>query len=185
MKSIPYIVDYAPLIKGLLLAVLMVFALKNDIKNYRIPNKLNLLFLLAGLVLNIVIGSVKSSFGGIVFPLILFPLFALRMMGAGDIKLFCAMGAIVGFPQIINIMAYSIVFNGVIAVFLIFIRKECNGFARLWQYLRYIFITGKLTEYQTLDRDNKNIFRYAYGIALGCAYYIVTSLILGGSYALL
>lgn len=185
MKSIPYIVDYAPAIRAVLLAVLTILALKSDIKSYRIPNKLNLVFLIMGLVLNAALGSIRSTVVGLVFPLILFPLFALRMMGAGDIKLFCAMGAIVGFPQIINIMAYSIVFNGIIAVFLIFIRKECNGFTRLWQYLRYIFITGKLTEYQTLDRDNKNIFRYAYGIALGCAYYIVTSLILGGSYALL
>jgi prepilin peptidase CpaA len=178
MQSIRYIVE------GCLLVALIIPALINDIKHYKIPNKLNLCFLIAGIAFNLWTGDIRSALIGIVLPFVLFPLFALRMMGAGDIKLFCAIGAIVGFPHIVSIMAYSIVFNGVIALILMVARKNCDGFKRLWQWCKFTAVCGQVVEYQSLDSKQKNIFRYAYGITLGCCYYIVTTLVLGGRYAL-
>jgi prepilin peptidase CpaA len=189
MQSIRYVIEGIDSIKtyveGCLLVALILPALINDIKHYKIPNKLNLLFLIAGVLFNLLNGCISSGLIGIVFPFILFPFFVLRMMGAGDIKLFCAIGAIVGFPHILDIMAYSILFNGAIAVILMLARKDFGGYKRLWQWCKLTFVCGRVFEYQTMDNKQKNIFRYAYGITLGCFYYIVTTLILGGRYALL
>lgn len=185
MKSIQFIADNQNVVKSILLLVLAASALKNDIKSYKIPNKLNAMFVVLGLGLWLIIGNVKASAIGLIFPMILFPLFAFRMIGAGDIKLFCAIGAIVGFPHIISVMAYSIIFNGLIAVVLMFYRESYSGFKKMFFWFKHSILFGTFMEYQSLDKNNKSIFRYAYGITLGCVYYIVTDLILGGCYALL
>ena len=189
MKNIQFIVDLIinskNLIQGVLVLTLALLALINDIKSYKIPNKLNLSFIIMGFIFNLIIGNIKNSFYGMLFPLILFPFFMARMMGAGDIKLFCALGMITGLPYIISIICYSVLFNGVIAVILLIVRKEKKGFVKLFYWIKVCIYTKDIVEYQTLDSSNKSIFRYAIGITLGCIYYIITDLVMGGTYALL
>jgi prepilin peptidase CpaA len=189
MKNIQYIAEgitlYRSVVEAILLIALTSFALFNDIKYYKIPNKLNFCFLVIGLLFNAITGCIGGSLIGMFVPFVLFPLFALRMMGAGDIKLFCAIGAIVGYPHIINAIVYAVIANGLIALVIMLIRKNTDGFKRLWQWCTFTVITGQVVEYQAMDKNSKNIFRYACGIMVGCLYYIVTTLILGGSYALL
>lgn len=188
MRNLQYIVNlfvnYQSLLRAILVLILALIALKTDIKSYKIPNKLNLIFIVFGLILNLIIGNIKLSLIGMLFPMILFPLFICRMMGAGDIKLFCALGSIVCFPHIVKIMAYSIIFNGIIAIIFMLVRKNYGGFIRLWNWFKYMLTGGMFMVYQSLDKNNKNIFRYAYGIVLGCIYYLVTDFILEGAYAL-
>lgn len=184
MKNIQFIVDnlfnYREYIKSILVIAISIAALVNDLKYFKIPNKLNLTFIVAGLLLNACLGNVKLALAGMAFPMILFPLFAVRMMGAGDIKLFCAVGAIVGFPNIVSIICYSVIFNGIIAVLLLIFRKEKGGFAHIVEWLKCCFFNSRIVKYQSLDKKNRNIFRYAYGIFLGCICYVIADLVLGG-----
>ena len=172
-------------IRAAIVFILALAALINDIKHFKIPNKLNLTFIIIGFFFNIWTGSVGNSFLGMLAPMILFPFFMARLMGAGDIKLFCAIGSITGVPYIFSIICYSVLFNGVIALILLIVRKEKGGFKRLLLWIGNSVRARKILPYQKLDPGSKNIFRYAIGIALGCFYYIITDVFMGGAYALL
>ena len=189
MKNIQYIVDFfygnVNYVKAALVFTLALTAAFNDIKYYKIPNKLNLTFVILGFMFNMLVGEIKSSFIGLMFPMILFPFFMARMMGAGDIKLFCAIGSIAGFPDIISIVCYCVLANGLIALVILLVRREKNGLKRLFYWFKNCLYTKKLVKYQVMDKNSKSIYRYAIGIAIGCIYYIVTDLIMGGTYALL
>ena len=47
---------------------------------------------------------------------VLLPVYALRVMGAGDVKLMAMVGAIVGLPDILQAVLYSLIVGGVAAV---------------------------------------------------------------------
>ena len=80
----------------------MAFALAavvQDIKQRKIKNATVLMCLAAGIIFSLVPQgpcTLKNSLIGAAIPLVLFPFFALKMLGAGDIKAFCALGAVFG-----------------------------------------------------------------------------------------
>src|SRR6185369_12819340 len=86
--------------KLLLLVPLAVSVTYYDVRFRRIPNKLVLAALIAGLTINISLGGARgalSSMGG--FAVAFIPMFLMHIfgaMGAGDVKLFAAIGSVVG-----------------------------------------------------------------------------------------
>jgi prepilin peptidase CpaA len=83
-----------------LLVGLVVTAAVFDLMTRRIPNWLNLTALLLGFGLNFFLHQTLGlwqSLGGLGLALLIyFPLYLVRGMGAGDVKLMAAVGAIVG-----------------------------------------------------------------------------------------
>lgn len=85
-------------------AVLMMLvaaaAAVTDIRSRRIPNPLAVAGFLAGFALNAAMGGadglLRAAAGAGLAMLVYFPLFLLRGMGAGDVKLMMALGAIAG-----------------------------------------------------------------------------------------
>lgn len=71
-----------------------------DVKTNRIPNVLNGIGSLAGMLSQLVENGIKGTLGslaGMLIPVgILFVLFAFRVVGAGDIKLLAMIGTFVG-----------------------------------------------------------------------------------------
>jgi prepilin peptidase CpaA len=86
----------------LVLSALVVLAVYGDLRHHRISNKLSLLGILAGLGLQTVeagLLGLTSGVLGVGVGLACFaPFYLLRGMGAGDVKLLAAVGAILG-PQ--------------------------------------------------------------------------------------
>ena len=87
-------------------------------------------------------GGLPDALLGILLPLMLLGgLFVLRMLGPGDIKLFCAIGSILGAEKILKCIVFSILIGACISAailistgnirrrFLYFIRYMCD-FAR-------------------------------------------------------
>lgn len=80
-----------------IVVLLVLLAVYFDIKNYRIPNKLNG----AGMIIGFVYSALKYGWNGMLYSLLgifipfvlLFVLFGIRVVGAGDIKLLCALGS--------------------------------------------------------------------------------------------
>jgi prepilin peptidase CpaA len=106
-----------------LLLMFLVAAAVSDVLTYRIPNWLTVSGMLAGVVASTldapvaVMPTVLASLGGLFVGLVcLMPLHALRLMGAGDVKLMAVVGAFIGFPAVLMAILFTLVAGGVMAV---------------------------------------------------------------------
>ncbi len=147
-------------------------ALISDIRIYKIKNQIVYPFMLMGLTLNIAIfglQGLKTSIEGIFIPIVLlFPLYLLRMLGAGDIKLFSAIGSIMGVAFILKCMIVSSLAGGLMALCIMTFRT--NGRARLrylYQYLKASLLAMKPLSYQDFTKVNDGHFPFALAVALG------------------
>jgi len=107
---------------AVVLVALLVMAAVIDWRTYRIPNWLTAGGMAFGLIYNSVIaqpwhdGLLGALAGLGVGLVVLLPVYALRVMGAGDVKLMAMVGAIVGLPDILNAVLYSLIVGGIAAV---------------------------------------------------------------------
>ena len=151
---------------------LSILAAASDLREYKIKNRLILPFLLIGLVLNTVnggVGGLQDAAVGLILPLCLLPLFAFKMLGAGDIKTFCALGSIVGWRQSIDVVLYSFIAAGILALgFVIFRKNAATRFKSLIRYLKMCFYNRKLLSYDDFS-DSGSRFRFAFAILGGYA----------------
>jgi prepilin peptidase CpaA len=108
------------LIVNLALFALLVLASASDLRDRRIPNLVTLPAVAAGLLLNGVFfgfdGLRESGQGFGLGLAMLFGLFVLRWMGAGDVKLMAAVGAIKGPEFVFYACLWSAVFGAVFAI---------------------------------------------------------------------
>lgn len=112
-------------------AAFLVWASVSDIRTKRIPNVLTLSTLVLGLLLHTITdgwsGALYSGWGiaaGFVPAVILY---ALRAIGAGDVKLFAALGAWMGAAFTWQTFLYSILFGGIIAAVLMLYHYRSIG----------------------------------------------------------
>ena len=100
------------------LAVLVIYY---DVRYRRIPNAFVLATLIAGISLNLIMGGASgglSSLGGCVFAFILmFMLHVFGAMGPGDVKLFAAIGSVIGAQLVLPTFLVVVITGGVIALF--------------------------------------------------------------------
>jgi prepilin peptidase CpaA len=100
-----------------LLATLVLLAAAHDLRSRRIPNWLNASGVAAGFVINVLFfhaHGARTSFEGLLLAsAVYFPLYVLRGMGAGDVKLMAAVGAIVGPSHWIIILIATALAGGV------------------------------------------------------------------------
>lgn len=162
--------------------VLLVMALKSDIETCKIKNRLTLTFITIGIITNSIIygyKGFKNSLLGIIIPIIvLFVLYALKMLGAGDIKLFSALGAVFGAQYIFDILAYSFVAGGIIALFLVIIRGNFKKRIRyLYNYLKLLILTFKFLPYTNFeDKEDGGKFPFGYAVFFGTIVFIIVEL---------
>lgn len=114
----------------ILLLALLAAAVWHDVRARRIPNALVFPGMLGALALHTLlpagaglfgtpIGGLGIGFasGGLALGLaFLLPMYALRLMGAGDVKLLAMVGAFVGAGQILTIALFTLVAGGVLAL---------------------------------------------------------------------
>jgi len=91
-----------------------------DVRYRRIPNPFVLATLISGICMNVFFGGVSgalSSLGGCVLAFILmFMLHLFGAMGAGDVKLFAAIGSVTGAPLVLPTFLVVILTGGVLAI---------------------------------------------------------------------
>lgn len=151
-------------------SVLLLLAVVSDIRTYKIKNSITLSFIVIGLLTNTLFNGYEGmifSLKGILFPVvILIWLFALKMLGAGDIKLLSAIGSILGSKFVLQDVLYSFISGGVMAVIIMLIRK--NGrqrIAYLMNYLKTCFITFSFPLY-TIEDTQHDTSRFPFSIAI-------------------
>ena len=122
---------FPPVVLQVLLAALVLVAAVTDLRSRRIPNWLTLSGVLAGIVLNSFLNVDRYNWRtalmglGLAFA-VYFPLYLLRGMGAGDVKLMAAVGALMGPANWFAIFLLSNILGGAAAVLLLLSR------GRLW-----------------------------------------------------
>lgn len=160
-------------VKYIVLWLLVPAAVLSDLRTYKIKNSIHIVFVFTGLILNFYysgIAGAREVLLSVLLPVVLlFPLFALRMLGAGDIKLLGSIGAVMGFSFVAGAMLYSFLCGGVIALVLIAVRK--NGMERVKHiagYMKSCFLTLSLLPYTDFsDKTDGAKFRFSCAIALG------------------
>ena len=117
-----------PAVFQVLMLLLVGVAAIYDIRFRRIPNWLVLPGLLLGLGLNVFLsewqGLRLSLLGLGLASLIYFPLYLLRGMGAGDVKLMMALGSMVGWANWLGIFIITSILGGIVATLLLVSRGK-------------------------------------------------------------
>ena len=106
---------------AVVLTALLACACASDLRTRKIPNKLVLVIAVLGIVYSIVAKSwaagAVQAFGGIATGLaIWFPFYAVRMLGAGDVKLFAAAASWLGARTAVEAALWTALFGGAIAL---------------------------------------------------------------------
>jgi prepilin peptidase CpaA len=117
-----------PLLLKFVLGLITVVAGIYDLRIRRIPNWLNLSGIILGLGLNTFFdgqhGAITSFGGLLIASAVYLPLYALRGMGAGDVKLMAAVGAIAGAANWLTIFIVTALLGGALSLILVFARKQ-------------------------------------------------------------
>ncbi|ANY67953.1 hypothetical protein BBD42_16835 [Paenibacillus sp. BIHB 4019] len=123
-------------------AVLLIAALLTDLRSMLIPNRLTVSFFAAGCLYQTISGGWSGLWTGLLGAVAGFvPLFILHLargIGAGDVKLFAALGVWVGTSMVLQMMMYAILYAGLIGVLLVlfnrpFSRRMLSGLLLLLQ----------------------------------------------------
>ncbi|MGH9582928.1 MAG: A24 family peptidase [Bryobacteraceae bacterium] len=112
----------------ILLLVLAAAAGLYDLRFRRIPNWLNLSGAVLGIGLNVLLagryGAVESLLGILCAFAVYTPLFLLRAMGAGDVKLMIAVGAIAGPRNWLVVFLAAALLGGVVAIVVAILKRR-------------------------------------------------------------
>lgn len=144
-----------PKLMGLLalvpMIVLLLLAAKQDIKSHRISNKIVLVGLVLGIVLNGIlpegwgfntqipgaIGWWAAMKGVAVGMAVLLPLYLLSAMGAGDVKLMGMVGAFLGTNDVLGAVLATFVVGGVMALLIVLWSKQLSAMLHNVKYMLY------------------------------------------------
>ena len=148
----------------------------HDIRERRIPNRLTGPALLLALVLHTVLGGWSqlgaSALGGLIAGGIFLVFFIAGGMGAGDVKLMAAVGAMVGLSSLRDVMLSTVLIGALFAILLALYRRRLGETLRNVGSLASHHQQNGLRHHPELNLQNDRTLRlpYAVPIAAGCLF---------------
>ncbi|WP_171056171.1 A24 family peptidase [Paenibacillus sinopodophylli] len=116
------------LLPMLAIATLLIWAFITDLKSQIIPNRLTLPFFVAAFIYHTVANGLTGAGAAALGAAAGFvPLLLLHMakgIGAGDVKLFGAIGAWTGVLVVLQLMFYAILYAGAIGLLLLLVNRD-------------------------------------------------------------
>ena len=142
-----------------------------DVRYRRIPNKQVLTILLCGLALNAFFGAwsgfLASLLGMVIAFALMLMLHVLGTMGAGDVKLFAAIGAVLGSSLVLQTFVIVALTGGLLAIFkMVYMRRAAATMLRVVQFF-VGFLPGQTVPRFTVPADPNYTLPYAVPICLG------------------
>jgi prepilin peptidase CpaA len=141
-----------------------------DVRSRRIPNTLTFGAAAAALAFHALApngqGVTSTVEGWLIGAALMFPAFALRGLGAGDVKLVAALGAWLGPMNAVWLCVYSMIAGGVLSL----IVATCHGYlkqalANIWLLLQHWAVVG-LRPLDTISLEGSNGPRLAYAVPI-------------------
>ena len=149
--------DLVNIIASLTLMIVIALAVRQDLFEHRISNLLTLAALVAGLSIHTLLGGldgfVHALAGASIGLVCLLPLYLGKGMGAGDVKLMAAAGALLGPFNAFVAAVLTLMFGAVLAVVIL-----------VW---RMIEVRQATAGAPNLSQVRKERFPYAVAIGLG------------------
>lgn len=159
------------LMKLLLLVPMAAFVMYYDVRYRRIPNVLVLSLLIGGLIINISFGGFSGALTSLEgLGLAFLPMFLIHLfgaMGAGDVKLFGAVGAVIGVSLVPLTFVIVVMLGAALAVYTML--RSGTVFSTLHGVLR-IFV-GMMPGWEmprfAIPSDRRHTIPYGVAIMLG------------------
>lgn len=152
-----------------------------DVATHRIPNWFIVVALSGGFLFNAWDGNttLMNSLAGFALGIgIFFIPFALGIVGAGDVKLIGAVGAILGASWLPRVLFYTVCLGGLLALISLILRG-LNGkaFTGMWQDIKVLVVSqGKVLPEGISMKNRQGIHTIPYGVAIALgtlvAFYI-------------
>ena len=164
------------MITYLVMFCLLMLSVISDLIGSKIRNIYVYPALFLGLTINTFFYSfagLKNSLVGMVVPILFLGIFFYaRFIGAGDIKLFSAIGALLGTEFILYTMAYSFIFAGIFALVGLARRSEIKStFFAFYVDMKMCFITSDILYFK--NRSTKHVIRLSPAIAIGACFQMI------------
>ena len=179
----------------IVLLLILMAAVYTDYKQNRIPNWMIVFGVISGFIISFIhggLGMLLEGLLGIVLPVVLlYPVFMIGGMGAGDLKLFAVAGSYLGIKGITFSFVSAFLIGAAISlVKMLFFHNFKERFYYFFSYTADLFLKGKWKLYETSEGqalmenegDEKSFnfpkykIHFALPIFLGVAIYIGGSL---------
>ncbi len=162
----------------IILLLLLSFTVISDIKTSKIRNLHVLTAALSGTIINTYsygMEGLTESIAGLAIPVILLGIFFyMGLLGAGDIKLYSAVGALLGWEAGLFITGYSMLIAGVVAFIKLLGTGELSkSFRSLGNDVRLLIYSGGCCQGMSVNKSNRHIIRLSPAIAFGTAIHLV------------
>ena len=155
------------------LYTILVVAVVQDFMYTKISNRLILVGLILSLAFGIILGGVSRIpyiLLNISFPVIvLYLLYLLGVLGAGDIKLFSVIGGFTNFTRLTHCMLVAFFAGGVIAVVKMLLNRNLNFSLFKGQLFLREVLKGNMMSYRDTLAEERNLMHFSVAILIGCA----------------
>lgn len=141
-----------------------------DVQQHRIPNWLTYPAMLAGVLLRSYLWGTKGALtalgGCLLSAAIVFVFYAVRAIGAGDLKLLAAIGAFVGPSHAITTLLATALAGGVLAIIYVLYRGRLRTtMANVGEVMKF-HAGGGMQAHPEFNLDNPDALRMPYGLAI-------------------
>jgi len=157
------------------LSVVVFIAAIIDIRTYKIPNLLTYPAMLIALIYHTLTNGLNgltfSSLGLLVGTVLFSIPFFMGIMGAGDVKLMGAVGAVLGSRGVLNASLFTAVAGGIFAfILLLFHYKDFRFVTRTVETIQASLATKCLLRIPAVENKEKPRLYYGIAIASGTLY---------------
>lgn len=179
----------------IVLLLILIAAVYTDYKQNRIPNWISIFGVLSGLLISFIHGGVSqclAGMGGMILPVfVLYPIFKIGGMGAGDLKLFAVAGSYLGIKGITISFIIAFITGAIISLLkMLFFQNFKERIYYFISYMADIFLKGKWRIYEMSEEQlcshNKDMdcslkfpqhkIHFALPILIGVIFYLGGSL---------
>jgi prepilin peptidase CpaA len=141
-----------------------------DVRTQKIPNWLTLPFTLIGMLLNFFIngnqGLISSALGLLAGFLLLYFVYLLGGMGAGDVKLLGAVGALLGPRMVFYTFIWMALAGGALAFLFILYKRAFSQTFRNLKILLLGWVLGIADSEANITIKNQSLVKLPYGVAI-------------------